>query len=60
MTLLWFIVWLISDHVGSHEPLLQFDPANVWAMGRDRKRACPDRLGVDLAQRVFVSEAVAA
>jgi hypothetical protein len=29
MTLLWFIIWLISDHVGSHEPL-RFDPVNVW------------------------------
>jgi hypothetical protein len=29
MTLLWFIVWLISDHVGLREPL-QFEPANVW------------------------------
>ena len=29
MTLVWFIVWLIADHVGSHEPL-GFDPVNVW------------------------------
>ena len=29
MTLIWFVVWLIADHIGSHEPLL-FDPVNVW------------------------------
>ena len=29
MTLVWFVVWLIADHVGSREPLL-FDPVNVW------------------------------
>lgn len=29
MTLLWFIVWVIADHVGPHEPL-RFDPVNVW------------------------------
>lgn len=30
MTLIWFIVWFISDHVGDREPL-RFDPVNVWA-----------------------------
>jgi hypothetical protein len=29
MTLVWFIVWLISNLIGSHEPL-RFDPVNVW------------------------------
>jgi hypothetical protein len=29
MTILWFVIWLISDHVGSREPLL-LDPVNVW------------------------------
>ncbi|HUJ56344.1 MAG TPA: hypothetical protein VLW49_10195 [Gaiellaceae bacterium] len=29
MTIIWFVVWLIADHVGSHEPLL-LDPVNVW------------------------------
>lgn len=29
MTLLWFVVWIISDHIGDREPLL-FDPVNVW------------------------------
>jgi hypothetical protein len=29
MTLLWFVIWLIFDHVGAREPLL-LDPANVW------------------------------
>ena len=31
MTLVWFVIWLILDHVGSREPLL-FDPANVWTV----------------------------
>jgi hypothetical protein len=30
MTLLWFIIWFISDHVGDREPLLA-DPVNAWA-----------------------------
>ena len=30
MTLIWFIVWAISDNVGDREPL-QFDPVYVWA-----------------------------
>ncbi len=30
MTLLWFVVWLISDNVGGRAPLL-FDPVNTWA-----------------------------
>lgn len=29
MTVIWFIVWLIANNVGGHEPLL-FDPVNVW------------------------------
>jgi hypothetical protein len=29
MTLLWFLIWIVSDHVGDREPLL-FDPVNVW------------------------------
>ncbi|HSP73070.1 MAG TPA: hypothetical protein VLN26_11910 [Gaiellaceae bacterium] len=29
MTLLWFVIWIISDNIGDHEPLL-FDPVNVW------------------------------
>jgi hypothetical protein len=29
MTLLWFVIWLIADHIGSHRPL-RFDPVNVW------------------------------
>jgi hypothetical protein len=29
MTLVWFVVWVISDHIGSPEPL-HFDPVNVW------------------------------
>jgi hypothetical protein len=30
MTLIWFLVWLIANNVGGHEPL-QLDPVNVWA-----------------------------
>jgi hypothetical protein len=30
MTVIWFVTWLISDHIASREPLL-FDPVNVWA-----------------------------
>jgi hypothetical protein len=30
MTLIWFVVWLIADVIGDHEPL-KFDPVNVWA-----------------------------
>jgi len=29
MTLLWFVIWLIWNLVGDHEPLL-FDPVNWW------------------------------
>ena len=29
MTLIWFVVWLIANNVGGHEPLL-FDPVNAW------------------------------
>jgi hypothetical protein len=29
MTLIWFIVWLIANNVGAHEPLL-FHPVNGW------------------------------
>ena len=30
MTLIWFIVWIIANNVGAHEPL-RFDPVNAWA-----------------------------
>jgi hypothetical protein len=29
MTILWFIVWLIANLAGGHEPLL-LDPVNGW------------------------------
>jgi hypothetical protein len=29
VTLIWFIVWLIANNIGGHEPLL-FDPVNAW------------------------------
>ena len=50
MTLLWFIVWVISDHIGSHEPL-RLDPVNVWvatlllAVALDLGRAHASRAG---------------
>jgi hypothetical protein len=30
VTILWFVVWLVSDLVGDHEAL-RFDPVNWWA-----------------------------
>jgi hypothetical protein len=30
MTVIWFVVWFISDRIGDREPLL-FDPVNAWA-----------------------------
>jgi hypothetical protein len=30
MTLIWFVIWLIANNIGDHEPLV-FDPVNVWA-----------------------------
>jgi len=30
MTVIWFIVWLIANNVGGHEPLIG-DPVNAWA-----------------------------
>lgn len=32
MTIIWFIVWFVSDHLGGRAPL-RFDPANAWAWG---------------------------
>jgi hypothetical protein len=29
VTLIWFIIWLIANNVGKHEPLL-FAPVNAW------------------------------
>lgn len=29
MTLIWFVVWLVSDLIGDKEPLL-FNPVNWW------------------------------
>ena len=29
MTFVWFIIWLISNNVGGHEPL-ELDPVNAW------------------------------
>lgn len=30
MTLIWFVVWLVSDLIGDREALT-FDPVNAWA-----------------------------
>jgi hypothetical protein len=30
MTIVWFVVWLVSDLIGDREPLV-FDPLNWWA-----------------------------
>ena len=30
MTVLWFVIWLIANNVGAHEPLV-IDPVNAWA-----------------------------
>ena len=30
MTVLWFVVWLVANVIGDHEPLL-FNPVNWWA-----------------------------
>ena len=30
MTFVWFVIWLIANNAGGHEPLLA-DPVNVWA-----------------------------
>jgi hypothetical protein len=29
MTVLWFLIWLAADLIGSDAPL-RFDPVNVW------------------------------
>ena len=30
MTLLWFVIWFVSDRIGDREGL-SFDPINLWA-----------------------------
>lgn len=30
MSVIWFVVWLIANNVGDHDPL-RFDPLNLWA-----------------------------
>ncbi len=29
MTVLWFVIWLVANTVGDHEPLA-IDPVNAW------------------------------
>jgi hypothetical protein len=30
LTVIWFLIWLVADNVGAHEPLVA-DPVNAWA-----------------------------
>jgi hypothetical protein len=30
VTIVWFVVWLVADHLGDRAPL-HFAPANAWA-----------------------------
>jgi hypothetical protein len=30
VTFIWFVIWLIANTVGGHEPLL-LDPVNAWS-----------------------------
>ncbi len=30
MTVIWFVIWLVSNNIGDREPLL-VDPVNWWA-----------------------------
>lgn len=30
MTLVWFVIWLVANNIGGHEPLL-VNPVNGWA-----------------------------
>jgi hypothetical protein len=29
MTFIWFVIWLVANNVGGHEPLA-LDPVNAW------------------------------
>jgi hypothetical protein len=29
VTLIWFVIWLVANNVGGHEPLA-LDPVNAW------------------------------
>jgi len=29
MTVLWFVIWLVANNVGGHEPLVA-NPVNAW------------------------------
>jgi hypothetical protein len=29
MTVIWFVIWLVANNVGHHEPLL-LNPVNAW------------------------------
>jgi hypothetical protein len=50
VTLVWFIVWLIANNVGGHEPLVA-QPVNAWLatlilavaldLGGSHARRCP-------------------
>jgi hypothetical protein len=50
VTIIWFLIWLIANNVGAHEPLT-LDPVNGWAatlilaiaLDLNRPRAFPGR-----------------
>ena len=30
MTIVWFVIWFVADHLGGNAPL-RLDPVNAWA-----------------------------
>ena len=42
MTFVWFVIWLIANNVGGHEPL-EADPVNAWAADADPRRRAGSR-----------------
>ena len=50
MTIVWFVIWLIANSIGDHEPL-RFAPVNWWtgalllaiALDINRPRSLPRR-----------------
>jgi hypothetical protein len=52
MTVIWFVVWLVANNIGGHEPLL-LNPVNAWtatlilavALDLGRQGVVPGRRG---------------
>lgn len=54
MTMLWFLIWLVANNVGGHEPLT-LDPVNAWTgtlllvialdLGRQHAPTRPKKIG---------------